>query len=120
MPFISTYISLVPEEKRGSLLHQLHCSPLNSPDLLRILSTGNRNRELGLMLNFCQLLQMQAVYDLAYLATNIAGFIAPVFVAEDSRDALVHTQPFVMPLLHIFLTGEFGPRVMWICQARIM
>ena len=59
------------------------------------------------MVTFCQLLQMQAVYDLAYLATNIAGFIAPTLVTESARNVLIHVMPFVLPLLHIFLTGEW-------------
>ena len=58
------------------------------------------------MVTFCQLLQMQAVYDLAYLATNVAGFIGPALVTESARNVLIHVMPFVMPLLHVFLTGQ--------------
>ena len=58
------------------------------------------------MVTFCQLLQMQAVYDLAYLATNVAGFIGPALVTESARNVLIHVMPFVLPLLHVFRTGE--------------
>ena len=58
------------------------------------------------MATFCQLLQMQAVYDLAYLATNVAAFVAPSLFTDFWRNLFTHVGPLVFPLLHIFLTGE--------------
>ena len=67
------------------------------------------------MVTFCQLLQLQAVYDLAYLATNVAAFVGPTLVTDfwAARNTIIYFMPFVMPLLHVFLTGEsVSPRHM--------
>ena len=60
------------------------------------------------MVTFCQLLQLQAVYDLAYLATNVAAFVGPTLVTDfwAARNTIIYFMPFVMPLLHVFLTGQ--------------
>ena len=57
------------------------------------------------MVTFCQLLQLQAVYD---LAANVAAFVGPALIADfwAARNTIIYFMPFVMPLLHVFLTGQ--------------
>jgi hypothetical protein len=65
-----------------------------------------RNRELNLIRNFSSLLQLQAAYDIAYLAVNVPGFVVPALLSEINMRPALPLMPVVMPLLHVFLTGK--------------